>query len=194
MKLGNLPGKEISAINNKGQVLIKSIVEQENGKTIRRPVIWHNGKITKLNGVEGNAGIPSEESYGLDMNNKGEVVGQSRAYLIFKNRIYEQLHAVKWTNGQVVDLHNKVPKSTSSNAIALNDAGDMLVKSSADYGYDLYCLVEDKIMMKGGNGSLIKINNGGYAYCEFGVVRNGNHIIAPQDLNAKIQMDFVQSG
>lgn len=53
IKLGNLPAKEISAINNAGQVLIASIVENENGKTILRPVIWHNGKITKLNGLDG---------------------------------------------------------------------------------------------------------------------------------------------
>ena len=33
VKLGTLPGKEVSAINNSGQVLIKSVVEDENGKT-----------------------------------------------------------------------------------------------------------------------------------------------------------------
>lgn len=71
VKLGNLPGKEISAVNNAGQVLIQSIVENENGKSIRHPVIWHNGTVTKLRGLEGNIGIESDESYGYDMNNNG---------------------------------------------------------------------------------------------------------------------------
>lgn len=127
VKLGDLPGKEIAAINNAGQVLIKSITENENGRQIRRPVIWENGQITKLRGLEGEIGIESEESYGLDMNNKGVVVGHSVAYLSYKNDIYKQVHAVKWSaNGEIIDLHNQVPKSTSSKATAINDLGDVV--------------------------------------------------------------------
>jgi uncharacterized membrane protein len=62
VKLGNLPGKEIAAINNLGQVLIKSIPGTENGRSIRRPVIWRNGQITNLRGLEGDIGIESEIS------------------------------------------------------------------------------------------------------------------------------------
>ena len=107
VKLGNLPGKEISAINNTGQVLIKSVVENENGKSIQRPVIWHNGQTTKLKGLGFDLGIESEESYGYSMNNKGEVVGQSLVSLSYKNDLYKKVHAVKWINGQPIDLHNK---------------------------------------------------------------------------------------
>jgi len=130
VKLGDLPNKEIVSVNNAGKVLIRSVVENENGRSIRRPVIWKNGLITKIHGLEGNIGIESEESYGLDLNNKGEVVGYSIAYLSYKNDIYKQIHAVKWAaNGEITDLHNKVPKSTSTQALSINDLGDVIISS-----------------------------------------------------------------
>ena len=126
VKLGNLPGKEISAINDAGQVLIKFVEDRENGQVNLHPVIWDNGKITKLKGLQGNTGIPSAESYGLDMNNKGEVVGKSLTYVVYKNEIYKKFHAVKWVNGQAIDLHNSLPKSEQTQALAINDRGDVL--------------------------------------------------------------------
>jgi len=56
--------------------------------------LWDNGKITQLKSFEGQFGIESEESYGLDMNNNGEVVGQSTVYLSYKNDLYKQKHAM----------------------------------------------------------------------------------------------------
>lgn len=130
VNLGNLPGKEVTAINNAGQVLIKSVNDTDPyGKSVKYPVIWQNGKITKLRGLEGDLGIESEESYGFDMNNKGAVVGQSVAYLSYKNDIYKQVHAVKWINGQAIDLHRKIPKTPSSSAIAINDLGDVIISN-----------------------------------------------------------------
>lgn len=126
--LGILPGKEISAINNAGQVLIKGVEENVSGKKIVRPVIWQNGTITRLSGLRGDLGIESETSYGFDMNNKGEVVGQSIAYLVYKNEVYKQMHATKWVDGHAIDLHKTVPKSSASCAIAMNDKGDILIK------------------------------------------------------------------
>lgn len=127
VKLGVLSGKEISAVNNAGQVLIKSITVNENGKSIQRPAIWQNGQITMLKGLGGDLGIESEESYGLDMNNNGDVVGQSLVALSYKNEIYKQMHAVKWVNGQAIDLHKKVPKSSYSLARAINDIGEVFL-------------------------------------------------------------------
>lgn len=185
VKLGNLPGKEISAINNAGQVLIESVVENENGKSIRRPVIWENGKITKLNGLEGNVGILSEESYGLDMNNMGEVVGKSVVCLNYKNNIYKQPHATKWVNGKAIDFHKTLPNTDSSTAIAINDLGDVLMKNSEDGS--TYYIDKNGNIRKVAN-YLTKINNLGYAYYEGEVVdKENNFITATPFLNPKIQ-------
>jgi len=147
VKLGNLPGKEISAINDAGQVLIKSIVENEGGKSIRRPVIWNNGKITKLHGLEGDLGIESDESYGYGMNNNGDVVGQSVVFLSYKNNIYKQLHATMWVDGQPIDLHDKMEKSLETIATAITDQGEVLIGgmilrqdgSLFNIGYGAHC-------------------------------------------------------
>ncbi len=128
VKLGNLPGKEISAINKAGQVLIKSIVDAENGRTVIRPVIWQNGNFTKLKGVESPLGIESNESYGLSMNNRGEVIGYAATFLIYKNQSYKRYHAVKWVNGEVTDLHSLIPKSNESKAMGINDNGDIVIQ------------------------------------------------------------------
>lgn len=156
VKLGNLPGKEIITINNAGQVLIKSIVENENGKSIRRPVIWQNGKITKLHGLEGGLGIESEESFGFDMNNNGDVVGQSVVYLIYKNNFYKEVHATLWKNGQVIDLHNKVTKRSETSATAINDLGDVIIEG--------FLLHEDGSLVNIGLGSDVKTTDTNYLY------------------------------
>jgi hypothetical protein len=130
IKLGRLPGKEISAINNAGQVLIKSVVDSENGKSVKRPVVWQNGQVTKLKGLGGDLGIESEESYGFDMNNNGDVVGQSVIFLSYKNNLYKQTHAVKWVKGKAIDLHPEVPKSSYSSAVAINDIGEVFLNGS----------------------------------------------------------------
>ncbi len=187
VKLGTLPGNEISAINNAGQVLIKSVEDNENGKAIRRPVIWHNGRVTKLEGSHGDLGIESEESYGFDLNNNGEVVGQSLVSLSYKNEIYKQVHAVKWTNGQVIDLQKMLPKMDSSSAIAINDHSDVLIKNSEDG--TLYYVEKNGGFRKTAN-YLIKINNIGYVYCESEVVdRENKFVTATPFLNPRIKQN-----
>lgn len=170
VKLGNLPSKEISAINNSGQVLIHSIVENENGKSIRRPVIWDNGKTIKLNRLEGNTGIPSDESYGIDMNNKGEVVGRSLVYLSYKNALYKQFHATKWVNGEAIDLHNTIPKSIESEASAVNDKGDVIING--------YLIHKDGCRETRGSGGANKKSNMNYFYSELHVVDTGCNAIS----------------
>lgn len=126
--LGNLPGKEISAINDAGQVLIKSVDGNDSqGKSIKYPIIWCNGKVTKLNGLDGDLGTASGESYGFAMNSNGEVVGQSLVDLVYKNKVYKKVHATKWVNGQAIDIHNTIPKTSQSCAIAINDMGDFFI-------------------------------------------------------------------
>lgn len=132
IKLGILPVGEISAINDVGQVLIKYKIESENGRNIYNPITWYNGIVTALHGLEGDQGIESEESYGFDINNKGDVVGLSMVSLIYKNEIYKRQHAALWTSKQAIDLHQHVLKATSSYAFAINNEGDVLVKNSLD--------------------------------------------------------------
>ncbi len=179
VKLGNLPGKEISAINNSGQVLINSIQENE-GKSIRRPIIWQNGQITKLKGCGGDLGIESEESYGFDMNNKGEVIGQSLVNLSYKNKLYTQIHAVKWVGDKVVDMHNEVPKEPNSYGFAINDHGDVLITN--------YLIRKDGQSINL-NGKLKKTDTN-YLYTKNRVVdRNGIVITNIQKLSYKNSCD-----
>lgn len=197
IKLGTLPWKEIAAVNDLGQVLIKSKQENENGKTVIRPLIWYNGQVTKLYGLEGDLGIESEESYGYDMNNKGEVVGQSLVSITYKNKIFQQVHAVKWVNGKALDLHNKIPKTNSSKAIAINNLGEVLL--SSEYGAHL--LREDgEIMLFVCN--LNKLNDCGYVYnynYDYGIPwtkwqslvrdRNNKEVYSETSMDKKIKMD-----
>jgi len=126
VNLGNFPVRSIIAINDAGQFLI-SISELEDGKVMKRPAIWQNGQITRLKGLSGDLGIEAEESYGCDINNNGDVVGRSLVLLSYKNKLYSQFHATKWSNGQAIDLHDEIPKSTYSTAVAINDHGDVLI-------------------------------------------------------------------
>lgn len=183
VKLGVLPGKEVMAINNSGQVLIKSIGETENGKSIRRPVIWQNGQVTKLRGLEGNIGIESEESYGLDINNQGDVAGYSVAYLNYKNEIYKQEHAVKWINGEITDLHSKVPKSTSTRATAINDLGDVIVGDT---------LIREDGKTISGYYSGAKTSNRNYFLrsSDYLLDRDGNKTNPRAFVNARVYSDY----
>lgn len=134
INLGVLPGREVVAVNNAGQVLIKSVKDQENGKTIVRPAIWKDGVLTKLIGLPGELGIESEESYGFDINNKGEVVGQSLTSLVYKNKIFYQIHAVKWdNNGNPIDLHATYPKCEQTYATGIDDNGKIIINKKFDY-------------------------------------------------------------
>jgi hypothetical protein len=128
--------------------LIGSVVTTNNeGKQRRNPVIWENGKITKLRGLEGDLGIESEESYGYDMNNNGDVVGQSVVYLSYKNDLYKQVHATMWIDGQPIDLHNKMTKNLETIATAITDHREVLIEGMILYrdgsllnvGYGAYC-------------------------------------------------------
>lgn len=202
VKMGVLPGKDVVAINNAGQVLIKSIVENENGKSVRRPVIWENGKITKLHGLEGDIGIESEESYGFAMNNKGEVVGQSFVYLSYKNNIFKQIHAVKWVNGYPMDLHNKIPKSIKTYGIAINDLGEILIYVGETKEYLPKYLIRNDGGITVFSYDLNKLNNLGCVYnndYDYGVPvkgsgfiikdRNGKDLCHDSSIKSKIQKD-----
>lgn len=187
VKLGNLPNKEIVTINNLGQVLLKSVVENENGRSLRRPVIWQNGQITKLRGLEGEIGIESEESYGLDMNNKGDVVGHSVAYLSYKNDIYKQVHATLWKNGHAIDLHGQgKTKAENSKAFAIDDAGQVLLEEN---GTNYILNPNDQVTIT--LSSAKHLNNGGFVYDERSILtKDGQEYNVFHNINNKIYSDF----
>lgn len=184
VKLGDLPGKEISAINNAGQVLIKCVTENKDGRSISSPVIWENGKVTRLKGLEGDLGIESEESYGYDMNNKGEVVGQSVVYLSYKNNLYKQIHATLWIDGQAIDLHNEVSKRSESTATVINDLREILIEGQL--------LHVDGKLVNIGHGVNGKATNTNYLYYkDFGVFdKFGSEIVSPGTISGEISKDF----
>lgn len=176
VKLGTLPGKEIAAINDAGQVLIKNVSETQNGKSIIHPVIWENGKVTELKGLEGDLGIHSEESYGFDMNNHGEVVGQSVVYLIYKNNICKHIHAVKWVNKKPIDLHYTIPKQEKTAATAIDDNGNVLINL---HDYKL-----NNIDLRYSNTNINKVN------FTDGVYQGGSRFYSLGEINYQIVMNF----
>lgn len=163
VNLGNLPGRNVVGVNNNGQALISCVSERINEKTVLYPAIWHYGELTKLKGLEGNFGLDSDESYGIGINNKGEVIGQSRVNIIYKNELYmKPMHATLWKKEEKLDLHNNFIKTEHSYAFALNDVGDLLIASNILGG--LY-------LDKNGNCypvpvSYKKMNNIGYVYSD----------------------------
>lgn len=185
VKLGQLPGAEISAINDVGQVLIKSIQGADSsGKLIHYPIIWQNGKITKLRGLEGDLGTESNESYGFDMNNNGDVVGRSFIELVYKNNIYKESHAVLWTKGQAIDLHRTVAKSDNTIATKINDLGDIVFNCGHLVRND------GKII---GLGHVPKVTDSKYFICgdDCFTTRFGERIYCIAIVNNKLYNDYT---
>lgn len=163
LRLDDLPGREVIGVNKNGQALISSISETIDGINVVFPAVWENGVITKLKGLEGNLGTESEFSCGVAINNNGDVIGNSRVSIIYKNNLYmNSIYATLWKNGNKASLHKEFAKNLDSYAVALNDVGDILIKSSTLGGLYL-----DK------NGTKIpvlhnfkKMNNIGYIYSD----------------------------
>lgn len=170
VKKGDLPNRAIVAVNDLGQVLLSSVEDKEDGKPINRPAIWKDGQITILKGLEGNLGLASGEASGRGINNKGEVVGLSVVQLVHKNNIYTQIHAVKWSSdGKAIDLHSKIPKTSRSFALSINDEGDILIcdnYNSYKNKIFLVCL-DDNVRIQYGCSQyccMNRVSNGGFVY------------------------------
>jgi hypothetical protein len=161
VNLGNLPGSknDIRSINNQGKVLIGCVIDVDSeGEQIVNPVIWENGEIEKLSGLEGDLGISLENAYGTAMNNNGDVVGHSLVYIVYKNNVYKQGHAALWTFGKAVDLHYTIPKAAHSAAKAVNDHGDVIIGE--------YLVHKDGSIVKITNMNNPKMTNNNYIYSE----------------------------
>lgn len=191
-KIGKMLKNDISnsnnimKINNSGQILIKHLTHYIDSKPIYNPAIWHNGKTTTLTGLEGGLGIASNESYGLDMNNKGEVVGHSLTSLVYKNEIYKYNHAALWTNRQAIDMHKYALKATSSQAVAINDLGDVLIKNPL---FEVYLVHNDGTSISVPN-DLDKLNEN-YVYNNRYVFnKKGDRVIDIHYIRARILKDI----
>lgn len=198
--LGMLPQGVIVKVNDLGQILIQSITSNEDGKKIIQPVIYKNGSIIKLRRLAGNTGIESEEAYGLDINNRGEVVGKSLVHIVYKNKIYKCFHATMWVNGEAIDLHDKMPKSKESHIFAINDSREMLVVNSSTAS----CLVSNvdaatvpscfTVTQKSHHNYESKITNNGLVYGDSFVIENDNgrkpqYLIRPHEITTRMKND-----
>jgi hypothetical protein len=102
------------------------------------------------------------------MNNHGDVVGSSVVFISYKNDLYKQTHAVKWINEQAIDIHNKVPKAIKTNAIAINDIGEVLIYVGETKEYLPKYLILNDGSITVFSYDLNKLNNVGYIYnCDY---------------------------
>lgn len=175
---GDVLLKEVSEIRNGKTIYYSAIWNQSTTPpdnllvNLEFDPVESNVKITKCNlefdkmasiknlyGLGGNFGHDPKESYGLCLNNRGEVVGASHVATVYKNEISNQfVNATHWKGNQIVDLHKKLPKCTRSHAIAINDEGDIYIQSDAG-NYMLYSSGELHLLPY----SFDKLNNK-YAY------------------------------
>jgi probable HAF family extracellular repeat protein len=141
------------SINDHGDIVGWS----EDSNLVKRPVLWRGAKMTDL-GVRpstpmiaraiNNAGQVAGDGDGIafvwqngtavefsmggsvirvvGMNNRGEVAGTAL------NASGEQ-HAFVWINGELTDL--MVPGSCATEAVAINERGDVLLRSTASCPY-----------------------------------------------------------
>jgi probable HAF family extracellular repeat protein len=119
--LGVLPGDEESsaaAINESGLVVGASgRTDPETYEVTSKSVIFQNGQITALP-------VPSSESYAMDVNGAGHIVGIMRATSGFA-----KYHAYIAIDGVVTNLNSLIPPDKGLHlafAHAINDAGQIV--------------------------------------------------------------------
>ena len=107
-----------TAVNNKGQIVGYSPVENQAGFYINHPFIWEDGAMRDLGIL---AEFPCDENpakncgngQALAINSKGDVVGGSNN------------HAVMWTGAGIVDLGAGSPLDGAA-ALAINEPGEVV--------------------------------------------------------------------
>jgi probable HAF family extracellular repeat protein len=119
--LGLFPGDEdswASAINNLGQIVGSSgRTDMETYESTYRPFLYENGVMTAIP-------VPSPESYAVDINDSGVVVGTMRA-----GGGPSRYHAYIYADGVVTNLNTRIPPGAGLHLIyanAINNAGQIV--------------------------------------------------------------------
>jgi len=113
--------------NDLGQVVINTSEKLSDGNRIYRVFTWNDGWVKELKGLEDSEEATPDYFWALSINNNGIIVGLSTVSVECKNKTYNQTHAVKWVNGEVIDLHKTVPKMGYTSAVDINDRDEILV-------------------------------------------------------------------
>jgi probable HAF family extracellular repeat protein len=150
--LGVLPGDEESsaaAINEAGVAVGASgRTDPETYEVTSRSVIFQNGSISALP-------VPSTESYAMDINAAGHIVGAMRAFNGFA-----KYHAYIAVDGVVTNLNSLIPPDRGLHlafAHAINDAGQIV-----GVAYDAQSRHHAFLLTPGGgspNGPTLSIND-----------------------------------
>ena len=101
---------EAAAINNRGDV-VGGVIDDSG----LHAMLWTNGVATRLPSLGG-------DSFALDINDRGEIVG-------YATTLTGETHAVLWRRNEIFDL-GTLPGGTSSSANGINNRGDVVGVSS----------------------------------------------------------------
>lgn len=111
-----------SGINESGQVVGDADVYNLGGvHFIRRAFLYSNGVLEQIGTLEGNAITLDYNSHGADINNAGQIVGQSNVGPLTNKRSV----AFSYAHGTMTNL-GTLPGHDTSGALALNDAGQIV--------------------------------------------------------------------
>jgi probable HAF family extracellular repeat protein len=106
-------------VNDRGQVVGSS----NNVSGYQRAFLWKDGVITDL----GSPPSPYPVSCAANsISNRGQVVG----YCVLQSDVGGRPHALLWQNGSIVDLGTPDPQRPFNRAIAINDAGRVIVENT----------------------------------------------------------------
>lgn len=122
------------AMNNAGQVLVKELTTSGF-----RTLLWENGVLTDL----GNLGGPCTQ--GQDLNDAGQVVGWAQTAA-------GEYHAFIWEHGVMTDLAPILVGEFNA-AIAINNQGQILLKSSTPAGEHTFLYQNGQVSDLGNFGS-----------------------------------------
>ncbi len=115
------------AINNLGQVACDADEPVPDGIAFNRAFLWSNGTKTPLMPLDGQA---TSQTWALDINNSGWVVGRSG----ITDGTNSAIRATLWRNGAPVDLIGGPVTSGNTVATAINDSGMIILSSNGQDG------------------------------------------------------------